>query len=66
MPAPAPKARPPDADPAACRLQPQRAAVANGKAESKVRFTRPGTYTLRAYADDSILITPADLVVTVK
>jgi hypothetical protein len=43
----------------------QRTAVANGKTQSSVQFTEPGTYTLRAYADDGVLITPADLTVTV-
>jgi hypothetical protein len=44
----------------------QRPAVAGGKAESHVTFARPGTYTLRGYADDGVLLTAADVVVTVK
>ena len=54
------------AEAAGVSFQPQRMAVAGGKAESKVTFARPGTYTLRAYADDGIFITPADVIVTVK
>jgi hypothetical protein len=48
------------------RFAPQRAAVANGKAETAVTFGDPGVYTIRAYADDGILITPADVVITVR
>ena len=33
--------------------------------ETVVTFIRPGAYTLRAYASDSLAITPADLTVTV-
>ena len=40
--------------------------LANGKTESKVTFAKPGTYTLRAYADDGVFVTPADVTVTVK
>ena len=39
--------------------------VADGKAEVKATFTRPGTYTLRAFAHDGLLRTPADVTVTV-
>ena len=45
---------------------PQRVAVQNGKADTAVTFTKPGTYTIRAYADDTVLLTPADIVVTVN
>jgi hypothetical protein len=44
----------------------QRVAVADGKAESRVTFAKPGTYTLRGYADDGVLVTSADLVLNVK
>ncbi len=47
-------------------FEPQRVAVTNGKAASTVRFTKPGAYTLRAYADDGIYVTAADLTVTVR
>ena len=39
--------------------------VADGKVEVKATFTRPGTYTLRAFASDGLLRTPADVTVTV-
>jgi hypothetical protein len=42
------------------------APVANGLASTIVTFSKPGTYTLRAYADDGVLIAPADVVVTVR
>jgi hypothetical protein len=51
---------------AGVEFKPQRITVANSKAESQVTFAKPGVYTLRAYADDTVLVTPADLVVTVK
>ena len=41
-------------------------AVADGKVDVKATFTRPGTYTLRAFAADGLLRTPADVVVTVE
>lgn len=36
-----------------------------GRATTTVTFSAPGTYTLRAYADDSVLMTPVDVNVTV-
>ncbi len=42
------------------------AKVADGKVEVKAAFTRPGTYTLRAFASDGLLRTPADVTVTVE
>jgi hypothetical protein len=44
----------------------QRVAVENGKASTTATFTAPGTYTLRAYADDGVLLNYADVVVTVR
>jgi hypothetical protein len=41
------------------------AKVADGKVDVKATFTRPGTYTLRAFASDGLLRTPADVTVTV-
>jgi hypothetical protein len=38
----------------------------SGRARTKVTFTEPGTYKLRAYADDSVLTTPLDVTVTVQ
>jgi len=52
--------------PAAVEFSPQRVAVAAGKASSSVKFTEPGTYTLRGYADDGVLLNSADVVVTVR
>src|SRR5262249_47481626 len=37
-----------------------------GTATTKVTFGQPGTYRLRAYADDGVLLTPLDVRVTVK
>jgi hypothetical protein len=47
-------------------FQPQRVAVTNGKAESKVSFKKPGTYVLRAYADDGVYVTPVDVTITAR
>jgi hypothetical protein len=38
----------------------------SGKATTTVTFSQPGTYQLRAYADDGVLTTPVDVVVTVQ
>ena len=52
--------------PAAVAFDPEGyAKVADGKADVKATFTRPGTYTLRAFASDGLLRTPADVTVTV-
>lgn len=37
-----------------------------GKATTKVTFSQAGTYGLRAYADDGVLVTPVDVTVTVQ
>jgi hypothetical protein len=52
--------------PAGVEFAPQRVAVTDGKASTTVRFSAPGTYTLRGYADDGVLLTPVDVVVTVR
>jgi hypothetical protein len=39
--------------------------VTDGKVEVKATFSRAGTYTLRAFAHDGLLRTPADVTVTV-
>jgi len=36
-----------------------------GKATTNVTFSQPGTYRLRAYADDGVLVTPLDVTVVV-
>jgi hypothetical protein len=40
-------------------------AVTDGKASTIVRFDAPGTYVLRGYADDSVLLNYVDVTVTV-
>ncbi len=37
-----------------------------GKATTKVTFSKPGTYGLRAYADEGVLLAPLDVNVTVR
>ena len=39
--------------------------VVDGKVDVKATFSRAGTYTLRAFAHDGLLRTPADVTVTV-
>jgi hypothetical protein len=41
------------------------AKVADGASVVKATFERPGTYTIRAFAHDGLLRTPADVTVTV-
>jgi len=41
------------------------AKVVDGAVEVKATFGRPGTYTVRAFASDGLLRTPADVIVTV-
>jgi hypothetical protein len=41
------------------------AKVADGKVDVKATFTTPGAYTLRAFASDGLLRTPADVTVMV-
>jgi hypothetical protein len=38
----------------------------SGKATTRATFNQPGTCRLRAYADDGVLTTPLDVVVTVQ
>jgi hypothetical protein len=45
---------------------PAAAGLINGKATTTATFSQPGIYELRAYADDGVLITPVDVVVTVE
>jgi hypothetical protein len=37
-----------------------------GKATTKMTFTQPGTYVVRAYGDDGMLAVPLDVTVTVQ
>lgn len=42
-----------------------RTAVKDGKASTQVTFSEPGTYVVRAYADDGIVFESADVTITV-
>jgi len=53
-------------DAKAVTFEPRRIAVIDGKAAATVRFSAPGTYVLRAYADDGILVSTADVTVTAR
>jgi len=54
-------------DARAVTFTPAKAAVAEGgKASTSVRFSAPGTYVLRGYADDGILFDVVDVTVTVR
>jgi hypothetical protein len=46
-------------------FDPAMTVVKDGKATTQVAFTEPGTYVIRAYADDGILTTPADVTINV-
>lgn len=39
--------------------------VKDGKASTRVSFSAPGTYVIRAYADDGVVLEPTDITVTV-
>jgi hypothetical protein len=53
-------------DASAVAFDPPKIKVVDGKASTTVRISRPGTYMLRAYADDGILFQTADVTVTVR
>ena len=53
-------------DATAVAFDPQKVKVVDGKASTTVRISQPGTYTLRAYADDGILFDTADIIVTIR
>ena len=54
-------------DARAVTFDPRKAVVGEGgKASTSVRFSAPGTYVLRGYADDGILFDVIDVTVTVK
>ena len=46
-------------------FEPPTMVVKDGKAATQARFSEPGTYVIRAYADDGVMIEPADVTVTV-
>ncbi len=52
-------------DARAVRFEPRKIPVTDGKASTTVRFTAPGTYVLRAYADDGIFVASKDVTVVV-
>lgn len=54
------------AGPGEVSFDPMRVKVVDGKAATKVRFSKAGTYRLRAYADDGVLLTPLDVNVNVE
>jgi hypothetical protein len=50
-------------------FDPMRQPIAEGKAGqavTKASFSEPGTYVLRAYADDGVLMSSVDVAVVVK
>ncbi len=53
-------------DASAVTFEPRKVPVTDGKASTKVTFSAPGIYTLRAYADDGIFVAAADVTVTVR
>jgi hypothetical protein len=46
-------------------FNPPRMLVKDGKASTAVTFSDPGTYVVRAYADDGVVFEPADFTITV-
>jgi hypothetical protein len=54
------------ASPGEVTFDPMHVKVVDGKASTKVKFSKAGTYRLRAYADDGVLVTPLDVTVTVE
>jgi hypothetical protein len=52
--------------PVGVTLDPMHVKVVDGKATTKVTFDKAGTYRLRAYADDGILLTPLDVTINVE
>jgi hypothetical protein len=54
------------AGPGEVGFDPMRVKVVDGKATTKATFSQPGSYRLRAYADDGVLLTPLDVSVTVE
>jgi hypothetical protein len=51
--------------PGVATFDPKVVRVVEGKATTKIVFDKPGTYTLRAYAEDASIHTPHDVKVTV-
>ena len=53
-------------DAKAVTFEPRKIAVVDGKASTTAHFSAPGTFVLRAYADDGILVASKDVTVTVS
>lgn len=51
--------------PGRLEFEPMTVVVKDGKATTRVVFAEPGTYVVRAYADDGILAIPADVTINV-
>jgi hypothetical protein len=54
------------AGPGSVTFDPMHVKVAEGKAATRAVFDQPGVYGLRVYADDGVLLTPLDVIVTVE
>jgi len=52
--------------PGRASFAPMTVLVKDGRASTQASFNEPGTYVVRAYADDGIVFEPADVTVTVK
>lgn len=52
--------------PAPVTFDPPKSAAVDGKAATRVTFAQSGTYTIRGYADDGILLDAIDVEVTVR
>ena len=48
------------------KFDPQSMVVKDGKAGTQATFSAPGTYVVRAYADDGVLLETSDVTVTVR
>ena len=51
--------------PGTLTFDPMTVVVKDGKASTRVTFTEPGTYVIRAYADDGVLAVPANVTINV-
>ncbi len=52
--------------PGSVTFEPMMPPLVNGSAVAMAHFSEPGTYTLRAVADDTVLTTVADVTITVN
>jgi hypothetical protein len=51
--------------PGIAKFDPRVIRVVDGRATTKITFDKPGSYVLRAYAEDASIFTPQDIRVTV-